>query len=209
MKLIKIISGGIITGLVLQLALGPIFFLVVYIAMQGMTTNALTAALAVACVDIFYISLAVLGIARFIKNERVQRIFSLLGPVVIVVFGIIILLHAGHDTSVHSVGNFMSMNPLQSFLTVMIATLINPLTIIFYLGLFTTKISERNYSKKEIWIFGLSVGFATLMFMTVSVLLVSIIKDILSAEITNILNLLVGIVLVVYGARRLILKEKN
>jgi len=45
------------------------------------------------------------------------------------------------------------------------------MTIIFFTGIFTAKAVEYNYTKKQLYIFGLSVGLATFIFMSMSVLI--------------------------------------
>jgi hypothetical protein len=59
----RIALKGLTTGLILQIAIGPIFFLIVNITLQKTLLNGLFAVVAVTIVDYLYIALAIAGIA--------------------------------------------------------------------------------------------------------------------------------------------------
>ena len=84
------------------------------------------------------------------------------------------------------------------------------MTIVFFTGLFTAKAVEYNYTKRDLYIFGFSVGSATFTFMGLSVIIFSLLKGTIPIALIQALNLLVGIVLIGYGVMRLIkiLKQK-
>lgn len=85
------------------------------------------------------------------------------------------------------------------------------MTIVFFTSIFTAKAVEYNYTKKELYIFGLSVGSATFLFMGLSVVLFSLLKQSVPIALIQSLNLLVGAVLIGYGVIRIIkiLKQKK
>jgi hypothetical protein len=76
------------------------------------------------------------------------------------------------------------------------------MTIVWYTGLFTAKAVEYNYTKRELLVFGLSVGLATLLFMGTSVMLFSLVKTAVPIVLIQILNIIVGSLLKLYGAVR-------
>ena len=76
------------------------------------------------------------------------------------------------------------------------------MTIIFYTSLFTAKAIEYKYVKRDLYIFGLAVGSATFIFMSIAVLLFSFIKEIIPLIVAQLLNIFVGIVLIIYGVIR-------
>jgi threonine/homoserine/homoserine lactone efflux protein len=57
----KIFFDGLSTGFFLQLALGPVFFLILNITLSSNLLNGIFAALGVTLVDFGYISLSLLG----------------------------------------------------------------------------------------------------------------------------------------------------
>jgi len=199
----KIFRNGLSTGLLLQLAIGPVFFFIVNLTIQKTVLDGFVAVLAVTIVDYFYITLAILGVGKLLENKKIKKIFGFISSVVLVIFGWIIFkgaIGSGISTSI----NTTSSNLLSSFTSVFVLTISSPLTIVFFTSLFATKAVELNYTKQELLIFGLSTGSATFIFLGASVILFSIIGGVIPAMLIKLLNIFVGLVLIGYGIIRLI-----
>src|SRR3989338_1263773 len=137
----KIFRNGLATGLVLQLAVGPVFFFITNLTLQGTIFNGLAGVLAVTAVDYFYITLAILGIGKLLENKRIKKVFGIVSAIVLVIFGIIIIqgiTSGGISTS--TVANSMTL--FSSFTYIFLLTISNPMTIVFFTSLFTTKAVE-------------------------------------------------------------------
>jgi len=78
------------------------------------------------------------------------------------------------------------------------------MTIVFFTSLFTTKALEYNYTKKELIIFGLGTGLATFLFMGLAAIIFSLIKGSIPTVLVQILNFMVGGLLIGYGVVRLV-----
>jgi threonine/homoserine/homoserine lactone efflux protein len=191
------------TGLVLQLAIGPVYFFIMNIAMQKTIVNGLLAALAVAFVDYFYITLAIFGIGKLLEQKKIKRVFGIISSIVVMGFGYLTIegaLTAGLAAAA-AVG---PAGLLSSFTSTFLLTISSPMTIVFFTGIFAAKAVEYNYTKKELWVFGLGVGFATFVFMGSSVIIFSLIKSAVPHLLIQILNIIVGSLLIGYGGVRLI-----
>ena len=68
--LTKVFRNGLMTGLFLQLAVGPVFFFIVSLALQRSIYDGLIAVLAVTLVDYFYITIAIIGIGKLLEKEK-------------------------------------------------------------------------------------------------------------------------------------------
>ena len=204
----NIFANGLFTGLFLQLAIGPIFFYLINLTLQRTIYDGLVGVLAVTIVDLFYITIAIFGIGKFLEKKKVKKLFGIISSIVLILFGIMIIYGItsnGISTSV----DISSTSLLSSFLLVFVLTISSPMTIVFFTGIFTTKALEHNYKKRELYLFGYSVGLATLLFMGVSVIIFSILKGFTPIIIIQVLNLIVGLVLIVYGIVRLLKGMKN
>ena len=204
----KIFKNGLITGLLLQLAIGPVFFFIVNLALQRTILDGFVAVLAVTIVDYFYITLAIFGVGKLLEKKKFKKIFGIVSSLVLVIFGgIIIKGIIGSDISTDVDTN--TSNLLASFTSVFFLTISSPMTIVFFTSLFAAKTIEYNYKKRELLIFGLSTGFATFLFMGSSVILFSLIGGAIPVIVIKLLNLLVGILLIGYGTIRLAKVLKN
>lgn len=204
----KIFKNGLITGLLLQLAIGPVFFFIVNLALQRTILDGFVAVLAVTIVDYFYITLAIFGVGKLLEKKKFKKIFGIISSIVLIVFGgIIIKGIIGSDISTNVDTN--TSNLFASFTSVFFLTISSPMTIVFFTSLFAAKAVEYNYKKRELLIFGLSTGLATFLFMGTSVILFSLIGSAIPIIVIKLLNLLVGVLLIGYGTIRLAKVLKN
>ncbi len=204
----KIFRNGLATGLLLQLAIGPVFFFIVNLTIQRTILDGLVAVFAVTIVDYLYITLAILGVGKLLERKKVKKVFGIISSAVLVIFGWIIIKDViGSDFSTDA--NTTSSNLLTSFTAVFFLTISSPMTIVFFTSLFATKAVELDYTKRELLIFGLSTGSATLIFLGASVILFSLIGGAIPIRLIRLLNILVGILLIGYGAVRLVKGMQN
>lgn len=203
----KIFKNGLLTGLALQLAIGPVFFYIINIALQKTILHGLVGAFAVALIDFSYVALAILGIGKILENKKIGRIFGIVSSLVLVIFGLLIIKSITNINISYKVLGSMSL--LSSFISVLLLTISNPITIVLYTGILGTKGIEKNYTKRELFIFGFGIGMATFIFMSVSVVLFSLIKGSVSILLIQIMNLIVGCLLIGYGGIKLVKIFKN
>lgn len=209
-KSFKIFQNGLATGLFLQLAIGPVFFYIINLALQRSIYDGLIAVLAVTIVDYFYITLSIVGIGKLLEKKKTKNVFGIISSIVLIIFGAIIIKGIV-DNGLSATVSIESVSLLSSFLSAFILTISSPMTILFFTSIFTAKAVEYNYTKKELYIFGFSVGSATFLFLGLSVILFSLLKQSVPITLIHVLNLLVGVVLIGYGAIRIIkiLKPKK
>ncbi len=197
-----VIINGVLTGLILQLAIGPVFIYVTNIVFQKSLYDGLFAVLAVSIVDYLYILFAIFGVGKLLENNRFKKIFGCTSAVVLIFFGIISIITFNKIQN-NNMLNTETTSMVESFVSAFILTISSPLTILFWTGLFTTKSLELNLSKNKLYVFGISAGFATILFLGTSVIIISKIKNVIPLQVIFYLNILVGIILIIYGIWRL------
>src|SRR3989344_6650478 len=122
----KIFRNGLVTGLVLQLAIGPVFFFIINLALQRSIFDGLIGALAVTIVDYFYITLAILGIGKLLENKKIKKAFGVISSIVLIIFGIVIIKGVlGENISTTS--TFQSASLLASFSATFFLTISSPM----------------------------------------------------------------------------------
>lgn len=193
---------GILTGLFLQLALGPVFFYISGITLDSSYINSFSAVLAVTAADYIFIILSLMGISRFLNKDRNKQIFGLLGSIMLIIFGLL-MLQKGLVTKTDAVRlSSMAWTPFSSFASTFILTMSSPLTIVFWGSIFSAKATEKNYLKQQLAVFGLGAGAATFIFLSLAMLVLSLFKSSLPDSVVQILNSAVGVILVIYGVSR-------
>ena len=193
---------GLRFGLLLQLAVGPVCLFVFSSAARYGSAVALAAVLGVALVDAAEMALAAAGAGRLLqKSEKVKRTAAVTGAAVLAVFGLSMVTGAlGFSLlpAVHlfrpSVGNL--------FWQAVLLTAANPLTIVFWGGVFTSELTQHQLTRRSLIGFCTGCVCATLFFLSAVALLGGVVDTLLPAIANTILNALVGCVLVVLGTSR-------
>ncbi len=198
---------GLKFGMILQLAVGPMCLMVFNTAKNVGFLVSLTLVLAIALVDAFYIVLASLGISKILDKPKVKKVFKIIGSLVLIVFGINIILNVFNINIIPG----LNLKPNSSiiFIQGLVLTLSNPITIVFWGSILTTKIIEDNLNKKELAIFSIGLVSSTIIFLTFVSVLGTILSSFIPENISNVLNIMVGILIVFFGVKLIVKKEKE
>ena len=194
---------GILTGLMLQLAIGPIFIYIINIALQKSLLESFIAVIAATVVDYIYIMLAVTGVGKLLEKDRVKKVFGIISAIVLILFGISIFMSAIGMNEIKMITTSASTTLVGTFVKTFLLTISSPLTIVFWTGIFTARAIEYDLNQKELIIFGLSAGLSTILFIGSAVVLLSIFKTSIPLVFIKNANFFVGILLGGYGTIRL------
>jgi threonine/homoserine/homoserine lactone efflux protein len=201
--MISIFLGGFLTGLLLQIAIGPVFFFILNIALQKTVIDGLFAVMAVTIADYLFIALAVLGVGKLLEKPNIKLGLGITSSVVLMLFGIIMIISIGQGSPVSSPNQPLDANYAASFISTFLLTISSPLTIVFWTGLFAARAIEKGYTQKQLLFFGLGAGLATFVFLGASVVLLAAISASIPMALLRLLNTGVGVLLMVYGIIRL------
>lgn len=199
----KILKNGLMTGLLIQLAIGPVFFFVIHLSLQKTILDGLVAVMAVTLVDYFYIALAIVGIGKLLEKKNINKILGIVSSVILIIFGSAIIKSIA-GVNMETVIDINSPDLFTSFAATFFLAISNPMIIVWNTSILTAKAVEYNYSKKELLIFGLSIGLATPIVFGVSVMILYALKETVPIALIQTLNVLVGGLLILYGGIRLV-----
>lgn len=190
------------TGLILQIAVGPITFFIINIVIQRTLLDGFFAILGAALADYCYITLSIIGIAKLLENVRIKKTLGFISSLVLILFGFYIIIGSLRNIQVN-VGITNNLQDLtRSFISTFMLTLSNPLTIIFWTSIFTARSIEYSLNRKELIIFGFAAGLAVFLFLGTIVLIISIFKYSIPVAAVRLANILVGLILITYGLFR-------
>ena len=193
---------GFCFGMILQIAVGPLCLFIFQTAVTSGFFTAMVGVLGVALVDAVYILAAIFGIGVLLNKYKILKmVFRYLGSIVLIVFGTSIIFEAFGFSLIPDL-NFLSKQSMENvFLKVLMLTLSNPLTILFWVGVFSTRLSEVNMSRKDMYCFGLGAVLATISFLTLVSITGTFVNNLLNPEVLKILNIIVGLVLIYFGLK--------
>ena len=201
------IFKGLKFGMVLQLAVGPMCLMVFHTSATYGLFIGLSLVLAIAFVDLIYIALSGFGVAAIINKEKVKFVIKIFGCLVLVLFGANTIAGAFNFTLIPNISLFSNISGKSIFAEGLLLTASNPLTIIFWSGVFSTQVIENNYNKTQLFYFGLGCVLSTLCFLSLIAILGTVISGFLTQTIIQILNICVGIIIIYFGLRLLLKKQ--
>ena len=91
----------------------------------------------------------------------------------------------------------------------LILTLSNPLTIVFWAGVFAARMGEENMQQGRAALFGLGAALSTLSFLSLIAALGSVLAGLLQGMAILALNAAVGLVLIFLGIRSAFGRKKD
>ncbi|MDN9009096.1 LysE family translocator [Brevibacillus laterosporus] len=198
--------NGFKFGMMLQFAIGPICIFIFQIsALQGFFT-AITGVLGVTFIDGLFILAAILGIATVMDNGKIKSGFRLFGAAVLFMLGLNLVLSLFETNFLSSLSIVYFWDIKNVFVYSIILAASNPLTILFWAGVFSTKVIEDNIKKKDIYVFGVGALFATVFFLTLVAFVGSLAGVFVTTFVVQMLNITVGIVFI-YFAVKMIFKQ--
>ena len=202
----KMLFKGFKFGMLLQFAIGPVCIFIFQMSSLKGFYIAETGVLGVALMDGLFIIVAILGIASIIDRKNVKVVLKIFGAAILFIFGFSTVLSQFNISFLPnlSMQNIASSNNV--FIRAMLLTISNPLTIIFWAGVFSSKVAEENMKRKDIYSFGFGALLSTVFFLTLIALVGSFAKKFLPASVIQFLNIAVGFLLIYFGIKMIMKK---
>lgn len=203
-KVVVMIIKGFRFGILLQLAVGPMCILVFNTSASEGLLSGLILVSAITMVDGLYILLSGVGIAAIMKDIRIQRMIKLIGCVILMLFGISMITGVLGINFLPSFLLFSAESQENIFLKGLLLTASNPLTILFWSGVFSTQAVQYKLNSLQLFYFGFGCILSTLSFLSCIALLGTFISSFLPKSIMTGMNIIVGVLLILFGLRLII-----
>ena len=142
---------GLKFGMILQMAIGPMCLIVFNTAKNFGFLKAFMLVFIIASVDAFYIALSCFGISKIFKNKKIFKTFKIIGSFALILLGSNMILSSLGKPLIPSLG--ISSNSKNLIIECLILALSNPITIIFWSTVLTSKLMEEKFTKKQLFIF--------------------------------------------------------
>lgn len=188
-------------GMLLQLAVGPVCLFIFQTASIHGFFAAEAGVLGVTLVDGLYMLAAMLGLTSLLNRKRIRPLLHGLGAAVLGLFGVGAILGVFQIAILPSLplSAWGGGENVWAYATLLTAS--NPLTILFWAGVFTSKITEGGVGRTDLPRFALGALLATFAFLTLIALLGSLANTYLPPRLSQVLNILVGLALLVFALR--------
>ncbi|HPJ03476.1 MAG TPA: LysE family transporter [Candidatus Limiplasma sp.] len=201
------IQKGLRFGMALQLAVGPLCFLTLRTATERGFLAGVSVAVAVTLADALFVALSCLGAVTLLKRARVRAAVTWVGSLVLCLFGLNIIVGAFGITLIPGL-SLLGASDGNPFWQGFVLTVSNPLTILFWGGVFTAQITQNQWTRRQLWWFATGCVLSTLLSLSLIAGIGTAVSGFLPEIAIQILNVLVGAALIVYGVRLLYKKDQ-
>ena len=193
------IIKGFRFGMILQLAIGPVSLFIFQTGVSSGFLAAFSGVLGTVLVDGSEILLAILGVGAILQRKKKSRIFLKYGgAAILVLFGIVNILGA---FGISVLPAFSLGHSNNVFWQTALLALSNPLTILFWAGVFAAKIVEEDMARADLNHFGFGCVLSTLFFLSLVSALGAVSRIVLPPILITVLNVAVGCVMILFGVK--------
>lgn len=204
------IFRGFRFGLLLQIAIGPVCLFIFKTATESGIVAAEAGVVAATMMDTIFVTLAILGVGTLLERQKVKLFLKYFGTAVLFYFGLGVILGS---FGIHIIPTLYSAKATaatsNAFITSFILTASSPLSILFWTGVFSTKIANEGFGKTEMILFGVGAVLATLVFLGIFAFIMGLLHLIISNTVVKVLNVIVGGVLIGFGLKMAFSKMKQ
>lgn len=194
---------GLKFGLLLQLAIGPMCLMVFNTSVTQGVLYGLCLVAAIALVDALYIALSCAGVTVVLYQAHVKNIIRVLGASVLAYYGANMVAGGLGFSLLPHVALFSKPTGQSLFAQGLFLTASNPMTILFWGGVMSLQVAEHGWSKKELFLFALGCVLATVLFLTAVAFFAGVFGRFLPRIAIQMLNMLVGVVIIMSGIKLL------
>lgn len=198
--MIGILIKGIGFGLILSVAVGPVFFALVKTSLQKGFKAGVFVAVGVSLSDMCYIILAYLGVSQFFDNPLVKEQMAFVGGMVIITFGIVTII-----TKPKGYGNgdqkMTKSTYVKQLFKGFFINALNPAVLLFWLGVMSLASVDYDFTPWKIILFFASILATVFTLDLIKVYLANKLRKWVTPKVMRGMYVFVGLALVVFGVK--------
>jgi len=202
-----VLVKGFRFGMLLQFAVGPVALFIFQTALVSGFITAVTGLIGAALVDAFFIVAAIIGIGSVLQKKNAAIVMKIFGAVILTAFGISTVLGVFGLSFIPGFNLGQGVETGSVFQRAVLITASNPLTIIFWAGVFSARLAEDDMKGKETYNFGCGAVLATLFFLTLIALAGTTTGRFLPDAVIQVMNAVVGLLLIYFGIKMFAAKK--
>jgi threonine/homoserine/homoserine lactone efflux protein len=208
--MIEIVLKGVASGIILALLIGPVFFTIIQTSIERGFKSGFFVALGVSLSDTLYIFLSYLGLSQLFTSTTFQSFLTYGGGAMLLCFGGYYLFIKSRRMMNFSLTDVPpGRSPLRLAAKGFIINGLSPMVLIFWIGTVGIATSELGYTNsKDAITFFASIIITVFATDICKAKLADKLRSLLTPRLVRILNIVLGIVLIVFGLRLIFYADK-
>jgi threonine/homoserine/homoserine lactone efflux protein len=202
------ILNGVISGIVLALLIGPVFFTIMQTSIERGFRSGFFVAVGVSLSDAFYISISYLGIYQLFDNADFREYLAYVGGIVLLAMGFYYLIVKSRKLAKYDPMKVEAKSPAKLILKGFIINGLTPMVLIFWIGTVGVATTKLGYvTPREAIPFFASIVITVFTTDVIKAKLADQLRRVLTPKFVRTLNFVLGLVLVIFGGRLIYLAD--
>ncbi len=198
----EIIFNGFKLGIVLAFLIGPVFFTIIQTSVERGFKNGVLVSLGVSISDILYVAICYFGLVQFINESGFRQYLAYAGGGILILFGLYHLFVKSRKNIQTALEVEGSKKMYRYFVKGFIINGLSPMVLIFWIGTISVASLDFGYSRGyEFFIFFSMVLVTVLATDILKAYLADKLRRLITRRLMMIMNIIVGVCLMVFGAR--------
>lgn len=189
---------GLAFGLIFIFSLGPGFFALMQTSVQKGFQKAIILALGISLSDIFYVTLALMGVSSMLERPSVRMWMAIVGTVVLISYGVYSWFKRPKMPQAQ-VDASNEISTLKYLLKGFILNGFNPFIVIFWLGIIGLVAVKYDYGPDEQLYFFTGVLTTILASDIIKAFIAYRLRSLVTPQKIRILNRSTGVILILFG----------
>lgn len=198
---------GVASGIALALLIGPVFFTILQTSIERGFLSGLLVSVGVSISDALYILLCYMGLNQFLNNSNAEVYLAYAGGFILFCFGFYYLFIKSRKPLAYRTVNIKISNPYRLVAKGFIINGLSPMVLIFWLGMVSVATGEFGYTASNAVIFFGSVVATVFATDLLKAKLADKLRQVLTHRVIRWLNIVLGLVMVLFGGRLLFLAD--
>jgi threonine/homoserine/homoserine lactone efflux protein len=204
----EIVFNGIVSGFVLALLIGPVFFTLIQTSIERGFLSGVFVAIGVSLSDALYIFISYLGLAAFLDNDAAKVYLAYGGGTVLLGFGLYYLFVKSRKLSNFDPEKINYRSPARLVAKGFVINGLSPMVLFFWLAAVGVATSEFNYVQKREIVTYFSAVVATVFTTDImKAKLADQLRTLITPRFIRLMNILLGLVLVIFAGRMILHPE--
>lgn len=205
----EIVFNGIISGFVLALLIGPVFFTILQTSIERGFNSGVFVAIGVSLSDAFYIFISYLGLVRFVSDGDSRHYLAYGGALVLFAFGIYYIFVKSRKLSNFTPETIRARSPGRLIAKGFVINGLSPMVLFFWVATVGVATTQFGYTKpREIIAYFASIVLTVFVTDLMKAKLADRLRILITPRFVRILNIVLGIVLVVFACRLILDPEQ-
>lgn len=203
-----IIIKGVVSGIVLALLIGPVFFTLLQTSIERGFSSGVFVAVGISLSDSFYILISYFGLTQFTHSANFRHYMAYVGGGILLLFGLYYLFIKSRKLAQYDPKKIESASGLRLAAKGFLINGLSPMVLFFWLATVSVATTQLGYnSSKNVLIFFASIVFTVFTTDVIKAKLADKLRVLVTPRVIRIMNIVLGLVMVVFAGKLILFPD--